>query len=284
MLEIRNLSKSFDEKTVLNNVSAGFEEGRISVIYGNNGSGKTTLFRCIAGITKPDQGEVIYKGRKLLKQETGYLPEKGALYQNSTAEQQLDLIAGMKNMNKDRTAARTNELLRIFQAEDLRNRKLSDLSKGNRQKIRIAGALINDPPLVILDEPFTALDQDNQQVLIKVLGILRQKRKTVLLSCHEPKIVNRIADEVFFLENGEIRNGLKRSQWENDQRRVIELEVNEEFFTMEKYRQTSTGIRIIAANQQQAAEMLERYRKDINVLRISIGQPELEDYFPGNNL
>ena len=275
--------KSFDGKSVLNDLSAEFEDGKISVIYGNNGSGKTTLFRCIAGITEPDKGEVIYKSRALLKRETGYLPEKGALYQNSSAGELLELIAGMKNMTKDRTAAKINELLRILQAEDIRNRKLSDLSKGNRQKIRIAGALISDPSLVILDEPFTALDQDNEQILIRILNILKQKKKTVLMSCHDPKIINRIADAVFFLGNGRITDILKRNQWVNDQGRAVELEVNEEFFTMEKYRQTSTGIRIITENGKQAEELLERYKKDENVLRISIGQLELEDYFPGNN-
>lgn len=283
MLEIRNITKSYDGKTILNNVSADFEEGKISVICGSNGSGKTTLFRCIIGIIKPEKGEVCYRGRRLRKTDIGYLPEKGALYQNCSVQEYLKLAAGLKGLNKDKADARINELLRLLHAEELRNKKISDLSKGNRQKIRIVCALISDPPVLLLDEPFTAFDQDNEQTLIKVLQILKQQKKTVLLSCHDPKIVGMIADNVFLIEKGEIRTALKKEQWENDRRKALDLEVNDEFFTLEKYYQKAGGIRIIAEDEIKAMSLFERYIKDENVQRISIGPLQPQDYFPGNN-
>ncbi len=283
MLEIRNINKSYSGRKILNDVSAVFEEGKISVICGSNGSGKTTLLRCIAGIIRPEKGEVSYRGRELRKKETGYLPEKGALYQNCSVQQHLKLAAGLKGLDKLRTEARINEVLRLLHGENLRSRQICDLSKGNRQKIRLACALINDPAVLLLDEPFTALDQDNEQTLFNVIQILKQRKKAVLLSCHDPKIISMIADEVFLIREGTIHTALGKELWEKDNRKALDLEVNEEFFTMEKYQQTNSGIRIIAENEEKAFELFERYRKDANVLRISIGPLEPQDYFPGNN-
>ena len=284
MLEIRNINKSYSGRKILNDVSAVFEEGKISVICGSNGSGKTTLLRCIAGIIKPEKGEISYRGRGLRKKETGYLPEKGALYQNCTAQQHLRLAAGLKGLDKLRTEARISEALRLLHAENLRGLPISELSKGNRQKIRIACALINDPAVLLLDEPFTALDQDGEQNLVRVFQIMKQQKKTVLLTCHDPKLTGMIADEVFFLKEGEIKEALKKEQWEKDGRKALDLCVSDDFFTLEKYQQRNGEIRIIAENGEKASELFERYRKDENVLRISIGPLEPQDYFPGNNL
>jgi ABC-2 type transport system ATP-binding protein len=206
MLEIRNLTKSFGEKQVLKGVRFNVEPGAAIGLLGRNGAGKTTIIRIIMDLIRSDSGEVLINGEsnRNTKARIGYLPEERGLYPKRLVKDQMAYIGQLRGVPAKVAEKRSQELLERLEAIEYYDKILDTLSKGNQQKIQLAICLINDPDIVILDEPFSGLDPVNARLLKDVVGETIKKGKLVLFSSHEMALIEEFCTEINILNNGEI--------------------------------------------------------------------------------
>ncbi len=207
-LEVRDLYKSFGPKEVLKGISFAAESGRALGLLGRNGAGKTTAIRIIMGVLPADSGEVLLDGKKLdiNRVKVGYLPEERGLYPKKPIMEQLVYFGQLRGMTASAAKKSAQALVERLGMQEYMNkkRKLMTLSKGNQQKIQLAAALITDPDIVILDEPFSGLDPVNAMLLEEVVRERIQKGNIVLFSSHQMNYIEEFCDNVAILNSGQI--------------------------------------------------------------------------------
>lgn len=207
VLTIRDLSKRFDTVEALNDVNMDIPSGSIEGLLGPNGAGKTTLLRIINGILTKDKGEVKILGNDInLKsaRKIGYMPEERGLYDNMTVADQILYFGRLKGGETARLREVMNEYLRIFNMQDVINRKVKELSKGNQQKVQIIATIVHEPQLVILDEPFSGFDPINSHLLQNLISHLHEKGTTVMLSSHNMHAVEEMCETITLINQGRI--------------------------------------------------------------------------------
>ena len=205
MLEVRNCTKRYDGRAVVNQVSFEVQPGEIFALLGPNGAGKTTLFRMITDILRPDEGEVRFQGRPVggeLRREIAYLPEERGLYRRVRTLEALAYYGELKGLSRRVARDRAMELLTRVGLGDWAMKQVQALSKGMQQKVQICTALIGEPKLMILDEPFSGLDPLNVQLLEEILRERREQGATVLLSTHQMNKVEEQCDRALMINRG----------------------------------------------------------------------------------
>ncbi len=205
-LEVRNLQKSFGEKEVLKGISFSCESGESIALLGRNGAGKTTLFRCILNIFQEDSGEILIDGEKINRKKLtfGYLPEERGLYLDRTVHEQMMYFGRLRGLSKATCEKQIDDLLQRLDAFEYKNSKLDSLSKGNKQKIQLAIAVINNPDIVIFDEPFSGLDPVSSKLLKKLIEDFANDGKIVIFSSHEMGYTEEFCEKIAILHNGAI--------------------------------------------------------------------------------
>jgi len=206
ILEIKQLNKSFSNKQVLHDVSFTITSGKAMGFLGRNGAGKTTTIRALMDVFKADSGQFILDGKPFVPTDcrVGYLPEERGLYAKEKILDQLIYFSMLRGATKKEAKASAEYWIERFGLTFAKNAKLETLSKGNQQKIQIAQSLLNDPEILILDEPFSGLDPVNAQVLKDVIVESIAKGKLVIFSSHQMNYVEEFCDEIALIENGEI--------------------------------------------------------------------------------
>ncbi len=210
MLEIRGLKKHFRSIPAVDGVSFTAPPGAVTGYLGPNGSGKSTTVKIIAGLIEPSDGDVLYQGRSVLKdmptfqQKLGYVPEEPHLYTYLSGYEYLELVGLLRLVPPGRLGARIERFLRLFGLWEDRCSPLSSYSKGMRQKVLLAAALLNDPEVVILDEPFSGLDVNSALSVRGLIRSLAEAGRVVLLSSHEMDMVERVASRVVILYEGKV--------------------------------------------------------------------------------
>lgn len=207
MLEVKNLVKYFGIKKVVDNVSFRLESGKILGVLGKNGAGKSTTFRMILNILEPDEGEVLYNGEKIdhnISDKIGYLPEVGSLIDSYTVYEQCLYYGRMKSMKTEQIKSNMFDLLERFGITEYANMKIKELSKGNKQKIQFIIALLHNPDLIILDEPFSGLDPVSVEYFKKIILELRDQGKTIMFSSHIMSHVEMLCEEVVIIDKGRV--------------------------------------------------------------------------------
>jgi len=205
VLELHNLIKDFDTKRAVDNVSFSHHSGQVLGLLGPNGAGKTTTIRMIMNIIAPDSGEIRVFGEvfsESLKDRIGYLPEERGLYRKLTVNEILLFFGRLKGMKRSNITERGNLLLNQFDLFQYRDRRLEELSRGMSQKLQFIIAILHDPDLLILDEPFSGLDPVN---IDKVKDtILEQKRRgvSIIFSTHLMAYAEKIVDSVIMIHHG----------------------------------------------------------------------------------
>lgn len=204
MIEVKQVTKTFGEKTALSNISFKVENGVAFGLLGRNGAGKTTCMRVIMNIFPADDGQVLIDGvpSSKAKCKIGYLPEERGLYPNRKILEQMIFIGELRGLSKNDAKASAFDKLEKLDAMEYADKKLSTLSKGNQQKIQLAIALINDPDIIILDEPFSGLDPVNAQLLKEIVREQVNARKTVIFSSHQMSQVEEFCDDVCIINEG----------------------------------------------------------------------------------
>ncbi|HEU0123070.1 MAG TPA: ABC transporter ATP-binding protein [Bryobacteraceae bacterium] len=210
MLEVKNLTKRYRGLTALDNVSFQIRPGEILGYLGPNGSGKSTTVKIITGLLDPSEGEVYLHGRTIVddpiafKRRLGYVPEEPQLYTHLSGAEYLVFVARLRSIPFNDAVQRTADLLRLFQLHEARNTVMSTYSKGMRQRILLAAALLHDPELLILDEPFSGLDVNAAQLLRSLLEVLASEGKMILFSSHVLEVVEKVCSRVVILYQGKV--------------------------------------------------------------------------------
>ena len=205
MIQIEHISKKYGDLTALDDVSFTMQKGEIVGLLGVNGAGKSTLMKILSGITAPDKGSISFFGADLLscspdiKRQTGYLSEDNPLYDDMYVKEYLDYVAGIYKTDK----GRVDLLIEQTGLEKEYRKKISELSKGNRQRVGIAQALINDPVFLILDEATSGLDP-NQRESLNNLFMELSKEKIILFSTHILQEVKDICSGFVLLDKGKV--------------------------------------------------------------------------------
>jgi ABC-2 type transport system ATP-binding protein len=198
MLEARNLTKYYGALPALRNASFTARPGQILGYLGPNGSGKSTTVRMLVGLVAPTSGDVLWNGSSIFddlpafRRQLGYVPEEPHLYTHLTAPEYLSLVGGLRDIGESRLAAKIDRLLELLGLADDRYATLAAFSKGMRQKVLIAAALLHDPAVIILDEPFSGLDVGAALMLRAVVRGLANAGRTVLLSSHVIEVVEQL--------------------------------------------------------------------------------------------
>jgi len=205
MLEVLNLSKSFDNAQALDQVSFKVVPGEVFALLGPNGAGKTTMMRLIMHILKPDEGEILYKNEvraKLRRNLFGYLPEERGLYQRAKILELLVYIGMLNRLSHHRAEIEAIRYLDKLGLVDYTQKKVCELSKGMQQKIQFILAMLHNPDILILDEPFAGLDPVNQMVLRDIVSENKNEGKIIILSTHQMSEVEIMADHILLLNQG----------------------------------------------------------------------------------
>lgn len=205
-LEIIDLKKNFGEKQALKGISFSVENGIALGLLGRNGAGKTTTIRIIMGVFHSDAGRVLLDGEPidLKKVKIGYLPEERGLYPKKVIIDQMIYFGQLRGMEKGAAREAALKLLGKFDMQEIAKQKLETLSKGNQQKIQIAIAFINDPDIIILDEPFSGLDPVNSQLLKDIIHEAVGKNKIVLFSSHQMGYVEEFCENIIIINHGKV--------------------------------------------------------------------------------
>lgn len=210
MLELRGVSKRFPGALAVDNVSFIVRAGEITGYLGPNGSGKSTTMKMITGLMEMSAGEIWFDGRQIrhdliaYKQRMGYVPEEPHLYGHLSGLEYLVMVAQLRNLPDKRAAERISGLLRLFSLHSDRHTPISSYSKGMRQKVLLSAALLHNPDLLLLDEPFSGLDVGTGLVLRSLIQELAARGKVVLFSSHELETVERVSSRVVILHRGKI--------------------------------------------------------------------------------
>ena len=210
MLELRRVSKHFSGIAAVDDVSFTARPGEVTGYLGPNGSGKSTTMKMITGLIEMTFGHIFFQGKPIqedligYKRRMGYVPEEPYLYNHLSGVEYLTMVAQLRNLPAHKSAECIDGLLRLLSLHDDRHASISGYSKGMRQKILIAAALMHNPDLVLLDEPFSGLDVGSALVLRSLIRELANRGKVVLFSSHELDTVERICSRVVILHRGKL--------------------------------------------------------------------------------
>jgi ABC-2 type transport system ATP-binding protein len=210
MLELRRVSKHFSGIPAVDDVSFAARPGEVTGYLGPNGSGKSTTMKMITGLIERTYGQILFDGKPieddliLYKRRMGYVPEEPYLYNHLSGAEYLTMVAQLRDLPARETSGRIDGLLRLLSLFDDRHASISGYSKGMRQKILIAAALMHNPDLVLLDEPFSGLDVGSALVLRSLIQELARRGKVVLFSSHELDTVERVCSHVVILHHGKV--------------------------------------------------------------------------------
>ncbi|GAB1371773.1 ATP-binding cassette domain-containing protein [Candidatus Kapaibacterium sp.] len=207
ILKVDGITKTFGKYTAVNNISFEVEEGKIFGLLGPNGAGKTTTIRMITNILYPDKGTISIMGKPTgpeIQNIMGYLPEERGLYKKLKVIDQLIYFARLKEIPKDIALSRAKEWLAKLGAAGWENKKIEELSKGMQQKVQFISTILHNPPLMILDEPFSGFDPINTEILKSIILEMKSQGKTVILSTHVMAQVEQMCDDLVLINKGTV--------------------------------------------------------------------------------
>jgi len=228
-LVIDSITKRFGPIVALDGVSFSVEPGRIFGLLGANGAGKTTCMRIVLDILRADSGTVTWEGRpntELPRRTWGYLPEERGLYLRMKVIDVLSFFAALYGVPGAQATAEVDDWLERFRIPHYRDRKVEELSKGNQQKIQFIAAILHDPAVLIMDEPFSGLDPVNVQLLKEAFLEMRDRGKTLIFSTHQMETVEELCESIAIIDAGRVVvSGTVRDVKRNMGRQVVRLAI-----------------------------------------------------------
>ena len=288
-LILKNVSKTFVGKQAVDNISFILEKPGVFGLLGTNGAGKTTTIRMLLGIIKKDSGEITWKGKEVDRKHVrfGYLPEERGVYPKTKIIDQLMYFAELKGMNKEEAIKSINKWAKELKVEEYMQMPAEKLSKGNQQKIQFMTAIIHDPELVVLDEPFSGLDPVNTGILKNIIIDLIKNGKYVIMSAHQMATIEEFCSDILILNKGktvlqgnlkEIKETYPANRVEIDTKQDIKNYIKD--FGLEIETETNNNYIIKISDEEKAHKLLNKLIMDgINVDKFEIKKPTLNDIF-----
>ncbi|MBQ3600033.1 MAG: ATP-binding cassette domain-containing protein [Lachnospiraceae bacterium] len=297
-LEVKNLTKKYGEKTVVNNLSFSIKEPGVYALLGTNGAGKTTTIRMILGMVEKDEGEVLWQGKTLnsVESNVGYLAEERGLYPKVDLMDQLLYFAKLKNVPKSTAKEKIQYWAKRLEVEEYLyakkkgktySYKADQLSKGNQQKIQLMSALISEPRLLILDEPLSGLDPVNTDLFKGIIREEIKKDKFLIMSSHQMATIEEFCSDITIMNRGNAvlqgnLNDIKKSygrvnlyiKSDND----IENDIQKMGLMVKNH--TPDGYHIKVQGQEQAMEFLKvLMEKQTPIVKFELREPSLHEIF-----
>ena len=206
VIAVQNLTKQFGRFAALRGVTTSFEAARLYGVLGDNGAGKTTLLRTIAGLVQPTRGQISILGKSSPREvcrELGYMAHPSLLYDEMSAMENLRYFAGLYGIRSD---VRCVDVIVAVGLDPKLQRPVGQYSQGMRQRISLARALLHDPKILLLDEPFSNVDIRSAREMVRLLASMRDRSKTVFVVTHQASLLEGTADEFVWMESGQIVN------------------------------------------------------------------------------
>jgi ABC-2 type transport system ATP-binding protein len=206
-LIVEHINKWFGQFQVITDLSMEVEQGALFGFLGPNGAGKTTTMRMILDIFRPDSGRITWNGRpvsEVTRRNWGYLPEERGLYPKMEVEAQLLFLAGLYGLSRQEAGRALDEWLERLQINANRKRKIEELSKGNQQKVQFLAAILHDPDVLIMDEPFSGLDPINANILKEAFLEMHRRGKTIVFSTHQMTEVEELCEDILLINKGQV--------------------------------------------------------------------------------
>lgn len=303
MIEVKNLVKKYGNHTAVDHLNFTIEEGHVYGFLGPNGAGKSTTMNIMTGYLGATEGEVLINGHDILKEpeeakkQIGYLPELPPLYMEMTVHEYLEFVAELKGIAKNKREESINEVEKMVKIWEVENRLIRNLSKGYRQRVGLAQAVLGFPKIIILDEPSVGLDPKQ---IIEIRELIRQlaKKHTVILSSHILAEVREVCDYILIISKGKLvasdtPENLERNLGDSD---LIEIETKASPDEVRRILETVDGIRSISTKHLENgitwAQIQEKKNTDIRekvfqafaqnhqpLLKLNPLQVSLEDVF-----
>ena len=288
-LKLQNVSKTFTEKLAVDNISFEVNKPGVFGLLGTNGAGKTTTIRMLLGIIKKDSGEITWNGKKVERKHVnfGYLPEERGVYPKTKIYDQLMYFAKLKGMKKDDANQSIKNWAEKLRVEQYLEMPAEKLSKGNQQKIQFMTAVIHNPELIVLDEPFSGLDPVNTELLKNIILDLVSEGKYIIMSAHQMSVIEEFCTDILILNKGKtvLKGNLKQIKDSYKANRV-EISVNENIndyikdLNMNIENEKDNDYIIKLDDEETANKLLNKLvENDIKINKFEIKKPTLNDIF-----
>jgi ABC-2 type transport system ATP-binding protein len=287
---LERVTKRFGDFTAVDALSLRVRAGRVFGLLGPNGAGKTTTIRMIVGITAPDEGKVELFGQSVspdLQNRIGYLPEERGLYKRMKIGEQLRFFAELKNFSGRDADVAVDRWLEKVKLAEWKRKKASELSKGMQQKVQFIAAVMHDPDLVILDEPFSGLDPVNVELLKDLVLELKAAGKTIIFSTHQMEIAEKICDDICLINRSrKVLDGSIREVKRSFGRNAVSLRyeggdgVLDDPALVVKIERHADETEVLLAPGADAQELLRRLiASGASVTKFELVEPSLHDIF-----
>lgn len=288
-LFLKNVSKTFVGKRAVDNISFELNKPGVFGLLGTNGAGKTTTIRMLLGIIKKDSGEITWNGKVVDRKSVnfGYLPEERGVYPKTKIYNQLMYFAELKGMKKEEADEAIKNWAKKLKVEEYLDKPAEKLSKGNQQKIQFMTAVIHNPELLVLDEPFSGLDPVNTELLKNIIINLVKEGKYIIMSAHQMSTIEEFCSDILILNKGktvlkgnlkEIKDTYPANRVQIETNENIEKDIKKLGFEIENVKNYSYTIKI--SDEQKAHELLkELVIKGITINKFEIMKPTLNDIF-----
>ena len=289
MLKVSNVTKYYGKFKAVDNLSFEVKKGEIFGLLGVNGAGKTTTFRMIMNLISPSGGNITFNGKKIdydVTDKIGFLTEERSLLTKLTVKEQMLFYGKLKSMDEDTILKRLDTLLKRFEISDYLDRKINTLSKGNQQKVQFISAIINEPKLLILDEPFSGLDPINVELFKSVILELKEKGTSIIFSSHRMDHVELFCEKLVILVKGRsvLEGYLKDIKTNYIIKKVIvegDVKVSElkSLNGVIKVEKTSSSYVISIKDKTYVKEVFKYLKTKDNITKFVIEEPSLEEIF-----
>lgn len=288
-LKLENVSKKFVGKQAVDNISFEVNKPGVFGLLGTNGAGKTTTIRMLLGIIKKDSGEITWNGKMVERKSVnfGYLPEERGVYPKKKIYDQLMYFAKLKGMSQKDADEAIKKWAKVLKVEEYIPMTAEKLSKGNQQKIQFMTAIIHNPELIVLDEPFSGLDPVNTEILKNIMIDLVKEGKYIIMSSHQMASIEEFCTDILILNKGktvlkgnlkEIKESYKANRLELSTNKNIDEYIKEFNMKIEFAKNNEYSIKI--DNEENAHKLLEKLINDnIKIDKFEIKKPTLNDIF-----
>lgn len=289
MLKVSDVTKYYDDFKAVDNLSFEVKKGEIFGLLGVNGAGKTTTFRMIMNLISPSKGEITWNGKKIdysITDKIGFLTEERSLLTKLTVKEQMLFYGALKSLDEQTILKRLDKLLERFEIKEYKDRKINTLSKGNQQKVQFISAIINEPELLILDEPFSGLDPINIELFKSVILELKDKGTSIIFSSHRMDHVELFCEKLVILVRGKtVLEGYLKDIKEDYKIKKVVIEGDVKIAELKKIKGVVSAIKTASSYEVTIED--ESYYKNVfnylktkdNITKFSLEQPSLEEIF-----